>query len=68
MRAIGVLPQGGHKFFGTRTGLRSSGVRGPDGLATAPYDLRFMRLSPKKGFRYACTIHGAMMTGTVIVR
>ena len=68
VRAIGVLPQGGHKFFGTRTGLRSSGVRGPDGLTTAPYDLRFMRVSPKKGFRYACTIHGAMMTGTVIVR
>ena len=68
VRAIGVLPQGGHKFFGKKTGLRSSGVRGPDGLTTAPYDLRFMRVSPRKGFRYACTIHGAMMTGTVIVR
>jgi plastocyanin len=68
IRALGVLPQGGGKFFGTKTGLRSSGVRGPDGLSTAPYDLRFMRVSPKKGFRYACAIHGAMMSGTVIVR
>jgi len=65
--AIAVLPQGGPKFFGTKTGLRSSGVRGPDGLTTAPYDLKFMRVSPKKGFRYACAIHGAMMSGTVIV-
>ena len=68
VRAIGVLPQGGHKFFGTKTGLRSSGVRGPDGLTTHAYDLKFKRLSPKKGFRYACAIHGAMMSGTVIVR
>lgn len=68
VRSIGVLPQGGHKFFGTKTGLRSSGVRGPDGLTTRAYDLRFMRVSPKKGFRYACAIHGAMMSGTVIVR
>ena len=68
IRSIGVLPQGGHKYFGTKTGLRSSGVRGPDGLTTRPYDLRFMRVSPKKGFRYACAVHGAMMSGTVIVR
>jgi plastocyanin len=68
VRAIGVLPQGSHKFFGTKTGLRSSGVRGPDGLTTASYDLKFKRVSPKKGFRYACAIHGAMMSGTVIVR
>lgn len=68
VRAIGVLPQGGQKFLGAKTGLRSSGVRGPDGPTTRPYDLRFMRVSPKKGFRYACTIHGEMMSGTVIVR
>jgi plastocyanin len=67
VRAIGVLPQGGHKYFAKKTGLRSSGVRGPDGLSTAAYDLRFMRVSPKKGFRYACAVHGAMMSGTVIV-
>ena len=35
--------------------------------AGAPYDLKFMRVSPKKGFRYACAVHGGMMTGTVIV-
>jgi plastocyanin len=68
VRATGVLPQGGHEFFGTKTGQRSSGVRGPDGLSTRPYDLKFMRVSPKKGFRYACTVHGEMMSGTVIVR
>lgn len=68
IRSIGVLPQGGRRFFGTGTGLRSSGVRGPDGLSTRPYDLRFMRLSPKKGFRYACAIHGESMSGRVIVR
>jgi plastocyanin len=68
IRSIGILPQGGHKFFGRHTGLRSSGVRGPDGLSVAPYDLKFMRVSPTKGFRYACAVHGAMMSGTVIVR
>jgi len=68
IRAIGVLPQGGQKYLGTKTGLRSSGVRGPDGLSTRPYDLKFTRTSPPKGFRYACALHGAMMSGTVIVR
>lgn len=67
VRAIGVLPQGGQKFFGKKTGLRSSGVRGPDGLTSAPYDLKFVRVSPKKGFRYACAVHGGMMSGRVIV-
>jgi len=67
VRNIGILPQGGHKFFGAKTGLRSSGVRGPEGLTSAPYDLKFMKHSSKKGFRYACAIHGAMMSGRVIV-
>ena len=67
IRSIGILTQGSHKFFGKKTGLRSSGVRGPDGLTTAPYDLKFTKLSPKKGFRYACAVHGAMMSGRVIV-
>ncbi len=68
VRSTGVLTQGGHKYFGSKTKLRSSGVRGPDGLTSRSYDLRFMRVSPKKGFRYACAVHGAMMSGTVIVR
>jgi plastocyanin len=68
IRNSGILPQGGHKFYGRHTGPRSSGVRGPDGLTVAPYDLKFMRLSPRKGFRYACAVHGAMMSGRVIVR
>jgi plastocyanin len=68
VRAIGVLPQGSHTFRGKKTGLRSSGVRGADAPSTAPYDLKFTKVSPKKGFRYACAVHGAMMSGTVIVR
>jgi plastocyanin len=67
VRAIGVLAQGGGKYFGKKTGLRSSGVRGGDAPTVAPYDLKFMRVSPKKGFRYACAVHGGMMSGTVIV-
>lgn len=67
VRAIGVLPQGGANFFGAKTGLRSSGVRGMDAPTNAAYDLTFKKVSPKKGFRYACAIHGGMMSGTVIV-
>jgi plastocyanin len=33
----------------------------------SPYDLTFTHASNKKGFRYACIIHGGMMSGTVIV-
>jgi plastocyanin len=65
LRAIAVTPQGGHRYFGT--GLFSSGVRGPDGLTTHFYDLTFKKRSSKTGFKYACGIHGAMMSGAVIV-
>lgn len=65
IRAIGVLQRGSNKYFGT--GLRSSGVRGPDGLSTRAYNLTFERRSSKTGFKYACAIHGAMMSGAVIV-
>jgi plastocyanin len=66
IRAIGVLPQGSHRYGGT--GLHSSGVAGPDGLTTKPYDLQFTRTSSKSGFSYACAIHGTMMSGFVVVK
>jgi plastocyanin len=67
-RGDGVFP-GGPKA------LESSGVRGrsvPSVPTIAggldPYDLRFNKTSSDKGFRYACTIHGAFMSGTVVVK
>jgi plastocyanin len=66
LRAIAVTPQGSGRYRGT--GLHSSGVRGPDGLTTAPYNLRFTRRSGTKGYSYACGIHGSMMSGKVYVR
>jgi plastocyanin len=65
LRAIAILKQGSGKYAGT--GLHSSGVRGPDGRSSVPYNLRFTKVSSSKGFRYACAVHGKMMSGTVIV-
>jgi len=61
-----LLPAGSHKYGGT--GFRSSGVGGPGGLTTAPYDLKFTHRSGKAGFKYACAVHGGMMSGKVVVR
>jgi len=61
-----LLPGGTHSYDGT--GFRSSGVAGPDGLTVSPYDLKFTHTSPKGGFRYACIIHGGMMSGRVFVK
>ena len=60
-----LLPAGTHSYAGS--GVRSSGVEGVGAPSMAPYDLRFTHVSNKKGFRYACIIHGVMMHGTVIV-
>jgi hypothetical protein len=65
IRKIGVVTQGSKSYAGS--GLHSSGVRGPDGLTTAPFDLKFTHTSSKSGFTYACAIHGTMMSGKVIV-
>ena len=62
-----VLPTSSHSYAGSASGLRSSGVEGAGAPSMAPYDLRFTHVSNKKGFRYACIIHGGMMDGTVIV-
>jgi plastocyanin len=64
LRATAVLQQGGTSYSGT--GLHSSGVRGPDGLSTQSYRLTFKHRS-STGWKYACAIHGAMMSGNVIV-
>jgi plastocyanin len=66
LRAGAVAPVGNHRYSGT--GMRSSGVRGADTGNVAPYTLRFTRKSGKHGFSYACNVHGAMMTGHVIVK
>lgn len=65
VRGTAVLTQGGANYYGT--GLHSSGVRGPDGLTTHYYQLTFKKRSSSTGWKYACAIHGAMMSGAVIV-
>jgi plastocyanin len=68
IRGAALLPMGTHKYDGT--GYHSSGAMGPGGLGTAPYDLKFTKVSPKHshGWTYACNIHGTMMTGHVYVK
>ena len=65
--AAALLPGGDHKYAGTASGLHSSGVEGAGALTTAVYDLKFTHKSHRKGFRYACIVHGGMMSGTVVV-
>lgn len=66
LRAGAVAPVGGHKYAGH--GVFSSGVRGLETGNAAPYTLRFTKKSGKHGFRYACNVHGGMMSGRVIVK
>jgi len=62
-------PQGDGTFGGTD--YENSGLRGAVGFAAAPrndpWDLKFTKASAK-GYRYLCVIHGAMMSGRVIVK
>jgi plastocyanin len=52
--------------------VEASGIRGSDDLAgrdlfhEAPWDVKFRETS-RRGFRYLCTIHGAGMSGRVVV-
>jgi len=62
-----LLPAGSHSYAGSTSGMRSSGVEGAGAPSMSPYDLKFTHVSNKKGFRYACIVHGGMMNGTVIV-
>ncbi len=66
LRAGAIAPVGSHKYGGH--GVRSSGVRGADAHIFAPYTLKFTHTTGKHGFRYACNVHGGMMSGRVIVR
>jgi plastocyanin len=65
--AAALLAAGSHRYAGSASGFRSSGVEGGGAPSMAPYDLKFTHKSHKKGFRYACIVHGGMMSGTVIV-
>jgi len=66
IRGGAVLPVGTHTYRGT--GIRSSGVEGADAPSQSPYDLKFAKRSGKKGFPYACNVHGGMMRGKVVVK
>ena len=62
-----AVPAGDHKYAGSTSGLHSSGIEGTATGNTASYDLKFTKTSSKKGFKYACNVHGTMMSGAVIV-
>jgi len=66
LRAGAVVKVGGSRYNGH--GIHSSGVRGQEAGNVAPYTLKFTHKSGKKGFGYACNVHGGMMTGHVIVK
>ncbi|MDP9225999.1 MAG: hypothetical protein M3P18_19605 [Actinomycetota bacterium] len=54
----------------------NSGARGPDlqppqlpfGASGSVYKLHFPKVSPRKGYKYACGVHGLEMVGRVKVR
>ena len=65
--AAALLPAGNHKYAGKTSGLTTSGVEGAGAPSMAPFDVKFTNTSSKKGFKYACIIHGGMMDGVVFV-
>lgn len=67
IRGAAAVRMGSGKYNGT--GYHSSGVEGEEAGIVTTYDLKFTKVSPKHGgFKYACTVHGAMMTGHVYVK
>jgi plastocyanin len=66
-----VTPQSVLRSSGTSvssaTQFRSSGVEGAGAPSNASYDLKFTKASPKAGFKFACIVHGGMMSGAVHV-
>lgn len=62
-----VLPSGGHTYAGG-SGILNSGVEGAGAPSQAPFDVKFTKSSSKKGYSYACIVHGVMMSGTVYVK
>ena len=65
--AAALLPGGNHKYAGSASGLTTSGVEGVGAPSMAPFDVKFTKTSSRKGFKYACIIHGGMMDGVVFV-
>ena len=65
--AAALLPAGNHKYAGSTSGLTSSGVEGVGAPSMSPFDVKFTKTTSKKGFKYACIIHGGMMSGVVFV-
>lgn len=67
------LYQKGNRVFTGGKDFEGSGVRGPETLSAGffkenTWTLKFKNSSPKKGFRYFCTVHGPFMGGKVRVR
>ena len=63
-----VLAQGDGVFRG-RGDLSNSGVNGANiRKGRDPYTLKFAKVSSKRGFRYMCLIHGASMSGRIVVK
>ena len=65
----------GNGVFRGLSDLEGSGVRsgqllqsGDNILNESPWNLKFRTVSPDRGFRYMCTIHGRFMSGAVIVK
>ncbi len=64
-----ILQQGGNGQLTSTTDYENSGARGGFDIPNhKPYFLTFPVSSPKGGFRYACGVHGLMMSGFVKVR
>ena len=63
--AAALVAGGTHSYGGS--GVRTSGVEGAGAPSMSPYSLKFTKVSSKRGFKYACIIHGTMMDGAVIV-
>lgn len=67
VRGAAALRMGSGKYNGT--GYHSSGVEGMEAGTVAPYDLKFTKVKTKHGgWKYACVVHGSMMTGHVYVK
>lgn len=58
----------GDGVFKGATDFENSGVRGGLQLSTAPYDVKFAKLSTRKGWKFFCLIHGPGMGGRIRVR
>ena len=58
----------GDSIFTGNDDYENSGIRGGLQFSLAPWDVKFGRSSPKKGWKYFCLIHGAGMAGRIKIR